>query len=116
MDESGRVVKSYGRQRGLAVGQLCRPVCLSVDSRDNVLVADYVNNRLVVLSAELQHLATVSEFSALSDLLRVSKSRDTSTRYQLKWPRCQHVDEQNARLFVGDDKGRVFVVAVFSAL
>jgi len=110
VNEAGRVVKSYGGQYGSDVGQLYCPVCLSVDSRDNVLVADCINNRLVLLSVELKHLATVTEFStaALSDLAEVSQSRDTG--YQLSGPLRVHVDEQNARLFVGDSVGRALVV------
>jgi len=116
VDEFGHVVKSYGGQRGSAVGQLSLPFCLAVDSRDNLLVADCANNRLVLLNVELNHLATVTEFSAaavtefsaaaLSDLTAVSQSRGN----KLSRPSCLHVDEQNARLFVGDLNGRLFVV------
>jgi len=106
VNESGRVVKSYGGERESSVGQLSYPYSLSVDSRDNILVADCYNHRLVLLSSDLTHLR------ALTDLTPVSQSRDTDNRYKLDSPSRLHLDVQNARLFVGDYKGRVSVLSV----
>ena len=87
VDDKGRIIKSCGGQRGEGDAQLGDPCCLSVDSEDNVLVADCLNDRLVLLTKDLSHVTTVSQ-------LRDAAGRE----YQLRGPRRLHFDEQNSRL------------------
>ena len=52
VDASGQVLRSYGGLRGSAPGQLNGPSCLAVDKLGCVFVADYLNNRIQILSPD----------------------------------------------------------------
>jgi sugar lactone lactonase YvrE len=97
VDTSGRIVQSYGGLRGLSAGQLNSPFCLAVDKRGYVLVADWDNYKVQILSPALTHLCDV-----------------TLPGHGLSFPCSLHVDEQRGRLYVGEGwgEGRVFVLAV----
>ena len=95
VDTSGRIVQSYGGRKGSSAGQPNGPSCLAVDKRGYVLVADYYNQKVQILSPALTHLCDV-----------------TLPEHKLHWPCCLHLDEQRGRLYVGEVKGRVFVLAM----
>ena len=95
VDDSGHIIKSYGGPAGAGVGQLCGPVQLAVDKHDHVFVADYGNDRIVLLSPELAHLGYIQ-----------------TPGHKLSDPMSLHLDEANRHLFVGEYSGRVVVVSV----
>jgi len=103
VSSSGRVLKSCIGKPRLADRLLRGPFSLVVDSCGSILVADCFNSRLsrlVLLDGELKRLATVIVCP------------DEGRICGMISPRCVHVDEQNARLFVGVDMGRVFVASL----
>ena len=98
VDTSGRIVQSYGGPKGSSAGQLNGPRCLAVDKRGYVLVTDWGNNKVQILSPALTHLCDV-----------------TISEHKLFHPYRLHVDEQRGRLYLGEDSGRgrrVFVLAM----
>jgi len=60
----GAVVRSYGGQPGSQLTQMNKPVGLAVDREGRVLVADYGNNRLLVID---QSLSSAHEMSVSFD-------------------------------------------------
>ena len=52
-DMTGRVLKSFGSTPGNGVGQLNAPVCVSLDDKERVIVADVVNHRVLLLNKQL---------------------------------------------------------------
>jgi len=102
VDTQGHIVRSYGRERGSAVGQLNYPCCLAVDTSDHVFVVDYINNKVRLFSPSLTHLGDV-----------------TLTGYQLSRPYRLHYDQHNERLYISEGtagEGRLFIVSVSSEL
>jgi len=97
VDTSGRIIQCYGGAKGSGVGQLNGPRHLAVDGHGNVLVADYNNKRVVLLSPSLTHLGY-----------------KMITGRQLNEPYALHHDELTHRLYIGEltDTGRVFVLTV----
>ena len=95
VDTGGHIIKSYGGPKGSAVGQLNVPTSLAVYSQDNILVADYYNDKVRLLSADMTHLG---------DLIL--------TNHQLSQPYCLYLDELNGLLYIGEGlgRGRLFVV------
>ena len=57
---AGRLIQCYGGTQGAGIGQLNIPRNLAVDRSDNMLVADYGNNRIVFLSPSLTHVGYIS--------------------------------------------------------
>ena len=94
----GAVVRSYGGQKGSQLTQLSRPVCLSVDREGRVLVADWLNNRLLVID---QSLSSAHEMSVCVD-------------GGLKGPWSLWYDQSRRRLYIGEwtlwASGRVIVI------
>jgi len=99
----GHLVKSYGGPRGSGSQQMDAPAHLGVDRNGFVFVADFNNDRVLLLSPELTYV------------------RDIVSRDQLKWhPLRLSVDVQRRRLYVAvndctDDKyttGRVVIVRI----
>ena len=90
MDDSGRILKSYGGPKGSGVDQLDWPCHLAVDKHGYVLVADFRNNRVVLLSRELTHIGYIQ-----------------TPGHQLMNPWSLHLDEVNHRLYVGETSGRL---------
>ena len=99
VDTSGRIVQSYGGPKGSSAGRLNAPCCLAVDKRGYVLVADYNNHKVQILSPALTHLCDV-----------------TLPEHKLSRPYRLHLDEQRGRLYVGEGswggERRVFVLAM----
>jgi len=62
VDNDGRVTRSYGGQCGSGVGQLCVPRHLAVDEDSQfIFVADFFNDRVVVLSPTLEFVRYINE-------------------------------------------------------
>jgi hypothetical protein len=95
VDTSGLIIQSYGGPRGSSTGQLSYPLCLAVDKRGCVLVADYFNHKIQILSPTLTHLGDVT----------------LPSEHELRYPQRLHLDELNGRLYVGEGIGRLFVLA-----
>jgi hypothetical protein len=54
IDDSGTVHQVYGGRKGGDVNQLCQPLYLALDNKGHVFVADYANNRVVVINEQLK--------------------------------------------------------------
>jgi len=93
VDDDGRVTRSYGGRYGSDVGQLNWPCHLAVDEDwQFVCVADYYNDRVVVLSPTLEFVHYISEglsrpchlhFDNATTRLYVSQTRDDIVVIQL---------------------------------
>jgi len=92
VDRNGHIIQSYGGSQGSGVGQLGNPRHLAVDIHDNVLAADYSNDKVQLLSPTLTHLGDI-----------------VIPGHQLKHPYALHFDEQNQRLYIGE---RMFVLVI----
>jgi len=91
----GAVVRRYGGQRGSQLTQMNYPRGLSVDREGRVLVADYCNNRLLVID---QSLSSAHEMAVCVD-------------GGLKGPHSLCYDQSRRRLYIGEwDGGRVIVI------
>ena len=92
------MVRSYGGQKGSKLTQMNEPKGLAVDREGRVLVADVVNNRLLVIDQSLSsaHEMSVSVFGGLQD------------------PYSLWYDQPRRRLYIGEfselNKGRVIVI------
>jgi len=71
------------------------PCCLAVDRRDNVFVADWNNNRVLILNRTMSHIGDV-----------------TLGKEGVSSPWRVWVDEVSGRLFIGEgfSSGRLLVV------
>jgi len=94
IDTSGHIVQSYGGPRGSDIGQMETPSNMAVDKQGHMMVADWVNDRVELLSPTLTHLGYIQ-----------------IPGYELNSPRALHFDELNQRLYIGDWGGRIFVLA-----
>ena len=90
----GAVVLSSGGQAGSELKQMNWPCGLAVDREERVLVADFYNDRLLVLD---QSLSNAHEMS-------ISVDRG------LKRPRSLWYDQSRRRLYIGEWNGRVIVI------
>jgi len=92
----GAVVRSYGGQMGSELTQMNAPRGLSVDREGRVLVADWFNNRLLVID------------ESLSSAHEMSVSVDGG----LKGPFSLWYDQSRRRLYIGElgGQGRVIVI------
>ena len=54
VDADGKLKKSFGGKRGSTIGQMNRPVYLSVDGNGFVMVADRGNSRVLLLDSDLE--------------------------------------------------------------
>jgi hypothetical protein len=97
---AGRIIYSYGDEPGSVTEQLSGPLGLAVDTHGNVLVAEYHNNRVKLLSPTLTHLAEVS----------------LPAGHQLHKPGVLHLDELNGRLYIGERFGLLMLSASCSNL
>jgi len=89
--EDGKVTRSYGGHWGSEVGRLDLPCYLAVDKDSQfIFVADYLNDRVVLLSPTLEFVRHISE----------GLSRPTRLYFHLS----------TRRLFVGQPGGGVFVI------
>jgi len=91
----GAVVCSYGGKIGSQLKQMNKIRGLTVDGEGRVLVADWNNDRLLVID---QSLSNAHEMSVCVD-------------GGLKGPRSLWYDQSRQRLYIGEDKrGRVIVI------
>jgi len=97
VDLIGQIIHCYGGDRGSGVGQLDGPRNLAVDRHGNVMVADWGNNRVVLLSPSLIHLGYIF-----------------IPGQKLSEPWALHLDEPNHRLYIAEytSSARVFVLTV----
>ena len=89
IDSNGRVMKSYGGEKGSGIGRMYFPCYLAIDRNGFILVADHINNRIIQLDASLEF---IREFIPGS--------------VGLKNPRRMHLHEKRRRLFIGELKER----------
>jgi DNA-binding beta-propeller fold protein YncE len=54
IDDAGTIQRAYGAKKGGDVNQLSQPSYLALDDRGHVFVADYANNRVVVVNEQLK--------------------------------------------------------------
>jgi len=95
----GAVVRSYGGQPRPKLTQMNWPRGLAVDGEERVLVADFYNDRLLVLD---QLLSSAHEMSVSVD-------------GGLKGPASLWYDQSRRRLYIGEfSGGRVIVIDDFS--
>ena len=85
MDTSGRIIQSYGGPTGSFAGYLHGPICLAVDTRDHVLVADWYNDKVQILSPALTYLGHVA-----------------LPKHKLSRPYRLPLDDVRGRLYVGE--------------
>ena len=85
-DNSGRISKSYGEERGSDTRLLNSPFHLAVDRDGFIMVADFGNNRIALLTPSLEF---VKHFTCHS--------------LDLKHPFRLFFDESRNRLYVSDD-------------
>jgi len=91
----GAVVRSYGGQAGSQLTQMNEPRGLAVDREGRVLVADQLNNRLLVID---QSLSSAHEMSVCVD-------------GGLKGPWSLWYDQSRRHIYIGEwDVGRVIVI------
>ena len=90
----GAVVRSYGGQQGSQLTQMNAPRGLAVDREGRVLVADWDNNRLLVID---QSLSSAHEMS-------VSVDGGLERPYRLWY------DQLRRRLYIGESGGRVIII------
>lgn len=88
VDADGVLKKSFGGKRGSTIGQLDRPVYLSVDRSGFVMVADNLNNRILLLDSDL-------------NLRREIISEE---KYGLRNPSSIVFDEPSGQMFVADNE------------
>jgi len=93
VDTSGRIIQSYGGSPGSGVRQLDNPCHIAVDRNDNVLVDDILNTDL-----------SRPTLTYLGDIVIPG--------HQLNHPSVVHFDELNQRLYIGEWRGRRFIVRI----
>jgi len=93
----GRIIQCYGGAEGSSVGQLNIPGHLAVDRHGSVLVIDWGNKRVVLLSPSLSHLGYI-EIPGHNFII----------------PFALHLDELTHRLYIEEltITGRVYVLTV----
>jgi len=95
LDVKGAVVRSYGGTWGSALTRMTCPSDLAVDKHGNILVADAINNRLLVIDRSLTSAHKMS-LSVVGDL---------------NGPLSLWYDKSRGRLYVGEwCRGRVIVI------
>jgi len=91
---NGKIIKAYGGSPGSGVGQLHYPFQLVIDTHDNVLVADFLNNKCQLFSPTL---------TLLGDIV--------IPEHTLINPYALHLDKESNRLYIGEITGmRMFVL------
>jgi len=83
---NGRVVRSYGQSQTSDVGQMKNPKSLAVTKNDDILVADELNNRILLIN------------SSLGSIRELALSVDGG----IQQPLGLCLDESRGRLYVGE--------------
>jgi len=95
LNVQGALVQSYGGARGSDLPKMNSPVGLAVAEHGNILVADQLNNRLLVLDR------------SLTSAYEMSVSVDGG----LNHPRSLWYDKSRGRLYIGEIRGgRVIII------
>jgi len=94
VDMTGRVLKSFGSTPGYGVGQLNAPFCVSLDDKERVIVADFGNNRVLLLNKQLTSPRVLATWRPQSD---------DDTRF----PWRVHYDSHTGSLLVGFASGHI---------
>jgi len=94
VDMTGRVLKSFGSTPGYGVEQLHRPVRVSLDDKERVIVADFVNHRVLLLNIQLTSPSVLATWRPQSD-------DDT------RGPVSLHYDSHTGSLLVGLKRGHI---------
>ena len=94
VDMTGRVLKSFGSTPGNGVGQLHIPVCVSLDDKERVIVADADNDRVLLLNKQLTSPRVLATW-------RPQPDDDTGS------PRRLHYDSHTGSLLVGLWRGHI---------
>ena len=84
-DNRGNLIKSFGSTNGAGKAKLSRPYRLIVDRNGFILVADYMNNRVVLLNKQLEYVKDI-----------IPSSMKLNHIFTL------FLDEDNGRLYVSD--------------
>jgi len=99
VDTLGRIIRTYGGAPGKGIGFMNTPGHIAVDLHDNVLIADYHNNRVVLLNLSLTHLGYIPALGY--------------DRTNMPW--ALHLDELHRRLYIAEwtGTGRVLVITAW---
>jgi len=92
VDMTGRMLKAFGSSPGEGVGQLNGPYYISLDDEERIIVADSLNNRVLMLTKQLM-------------LQRVLVTWPVSDG--TGGPISLHYDRQSGQLLVGLGRGHV---------
>jgi len=95
VDMTGRMLKAFGSSPGEGVGQLKEPHQVSLDDEERIIVADSLNNRVLLLTKQLM----------LQRVLVTWHPRPQSD--DARYPARLHYDRTNGQLLVGLDKGHL---------
>jgi hypothetical protein len=98
VDANGRVLLSYGNEFGSETGQLLKPTSTAVDRNGFIFVADYYNDRIVVLDS----------------ILKWSRDLQFEGGGGVQNPHSLYLDEQRNLLFVGESNGFESPVVIVS--
>jgi len=96
VDMTGHMLKAFGSAPGEGVGQLKVPWHLSLDDEERIIVADTLNNRVLLLNKQLmlqRVLVTWNDPQSLTD--------------GAGYPTTLHYDRHSGRLLVGLETGHV---------
>lgn len=95
VDMTGRMLKAFGSAPGEDVGQLNMPLGVSLDDEERVIVADLLNNRVLLLNKQLMLQRVLVTWHPRPD------SHDAGEPARL------HYDSHSGRLLVGLNDGHV---------
>jgi len=117
MDDTGKMVKTYGKSRGCDVGKMKSPRCIAVSSRGLVFIADSNNNRIVCVNPQKLPSKTSSNCDDDASETDAARVLPVSVDGGLQRPLCLCLDESRDRLYIGEQSGgRVVVVGGVSGL
>ena len=94
VDMTGRMLKAFGSTQGEAVGQLSEPWYMSLDEDERIIVADTLNDRVVLLNKQLM-------------LQRVLVTWHPQSSSDVGGPGRLHYDSHSGRLLVGLNNGHL---------
>ena len=81
IDNTGRVINSYGGSSGSVMGQLNGSVHLAIGPRGSILVADHKNNRIVQLNKSLEYM---NEFTGFKPPFRLRLNEELGRLYVIE--------------------------------
>jgi len=90
----GQLVRSYGQPQTSDVGKMVHPTSLAVTKNDDILVADELNNRILLIN------------SSVGSIQELALSVDDGIRF----PTGLCLDELRGRLYVGEWNGERVLV------